>query len=400
MTRARRVLAAAMISRTVSVLPAFLIGGLAVLMRNELDFTEAQLGMGISLYYSAYALSAVPAGRIADRLGYRRSIGLAIFISTICLLGIGLAQQWTHIAAMVAFAGTANAFSQPGTNVALHLAIRPQRQGLAFGMKQSAVPLASLTAGASVPLLGLTVGWRWAFLLAAAAAMAYFVVMPKMSAQERESAAAVRAGLDDAPRPRRDGVPSSRALLMIATAAGFASAAVNCLSPFFVDSAVARGASPALAGVMLSIGGAVGFASRIAWGWVADRRGRGSLQLTILLLGTGTLGLALLSVASELPILAVAVLLAFAAGSGWSGLLHFAVVRSYPTSPAAATGTTITGLAVGGMVGPLVFGWLATSATYGAAWIFTAGLMGLSAVLLAIARTRLIKEKTGTCQAG
>jgi len=40
------------------------------------------------------------------------------------------------------------------------------------GAKQSSGPYATLLAGPSVPLVALTVGWRWAFVLAAPGAMA------------------------------------------------------------------------------------------------------------------------------------------------------------------------------------------------------------------------------------
>ena len=183
---------------------------------------------------------------------------------------------------------------------------------------------------------------------------------------------------------------------MMATAGGLASGAVNCVSPFFVDSAVSSGTATGLAGGLLALGGAIGVVSRVAWGLVADRRGRGSLQLTAILMAIGAIGIGLLGVPSGLPLLLLATALAFGAGSGWSGLFHYAVVRSYPTKPAAATGTVTTGLALGGMIGPMTFGWLITSASYTVAWSFAAILLGLSVVMLMSVRTQLARDRAAS----
>ena len=46
------------------------------------------------------------------------------------------------------------------------------RQGLSFGVKQAAIPVSTLLAGAAVPTVALTLGWRWAFVLGGLRAMA------------------------------------------------------------------------------------------------------------------------------------------------------------------------------------------------------------------------------------
>jgi hypothetical protein len=64
---------------------------------------------------------------------------------------------------------------EPACNWLLVRSVPTGQQGLAFGMKQAANPLAASLSGLAVPVLGMTVGWRWAFalvgLLAALAAV-------------------------------------------------------------------------------------------------------------------------------------------------------------------------------------------------------------------------------------
>jgi hypothetical protein len=81
------------------------------------------------------------------------------------------------------------------------------------------------------------------------------------------------------------------------------------------------------------------------------------------------------------------VLLAFAAGWGWPGLFNFAVVRSNPGAPAAATGVTQTGASGGAAVGPVLFGVVVEAAGYGTAWLVS-GALALAALVAILAGRR------------
>ena len=90
------------------------------------------------------------------------------------------------------------------------------------------------------------------------------------------------------------------------------------------------------------------------------------LQFVIIGLGAGAAYALLATQARGLVV--VGVLLAFGAGWGWPGLLHFALVERFPDTPGAATGVVQTGLAAGTAVGPIVFGVLVDAFGYGPAW--------------------------------
>ncbi len=97
------------------------------------------------------------------------------------------------LVAYLAMAGIANGISQPAVNLLLARGIPRARQGLAFGVKQGAVPAASSLGGIAVPILGLTVGWQWAFALAVALPVSLMVLAPDVGApakaRSREQAA-------------------------------------------------------------------------------------------------------------------------------------------------------------------------------------------------------------------
>jgi cyanate permease len=84
--------------------------------------------------------------------------------------------------------------------------------------------------------------------------------------------------------------------------------------------------------------------------------------------------------------------LAMVTAWGWLGLLDLAVVRANPGAPAAATGITQTGGYIGAGTGPLVFGFLAHSVSYQAAWAAVAVAMCLAAACMLGAQRQLRRD--------
>lgn len=412
----RRVLAGATTANTFAVLPLFLVGALAVFVRDELDFTEVQLGLAVATFSLASTSSAVAGGRFAERIGTSPAMRVGVATSATGLASIALlAQGWATLCAGLALAGVGNAITQPATNGALARGMPAHRQALAFGIKQSSLPLAGSIAGLTVPLLGLTLGWRWSFGLAALVAAAVILVVPGRSgagaagvagtggeataAGEAGTAADGAAGEAAAPSggsgPRREA--PLRALVILAAAGTFGAAAANALMAFFVESLVATGIDEARAGVLLALGGASGVVARVFYGWRADRRGRRHLWTVGVLLASGSSGYLLLALGSAaplpggavLPLVAVATVLCFAAGWGWPGLFAYAVARRNPSRPAAATGVTQTGIFAGALLGPPLFGLVVSTAGYGPAWAAAAGASLVAAAFIAAGRASL-----------
>jgi predicted MFS family arabinose efflux permease len=350
-------------------IPVFLVGGLAVQIGHELHFSPAGLGLAVSAYFGASALASVPAGALVERYGSTRVSRYGIALAAASLAGIGIAARslWSLVAILVLGAG-ANAAGQLASNASLARRVPARRQGLSFGVKQAAIPVSTLLAGAAVPAVALTLGWRWAFVLAAVLACAAIAVVP--------------AEPDGAERSRgRNGDRAIGPLVVIGAAATLAAGAANALGTFLVDSAVARGIAPGPAGLALTLGGAVCMVARVAGGWQADLRPQRQVGVVAAVLVCGAAGLLLLSVPG-IPALVAGVVLGFGLGWSWPGLLNFAVVRLHPQAPAAATSITQTGVYAGGCVGPIGLGTLAAAAGYPTMWVVAAVAMVLAGVLM------------------
>ncbi|WP_433530927.1 MFS transporter [Micromonospora sp. CA-263727] len=379
-TRPVRASAVAVAVTIACVLPVFLVGGLAVQMRAELGFSPAGLGLAVAVYFAVGALASVPSGALVERWGGAVVARAGVLLSAGCLLAVAvLARSYPVLVGLLAVAGTANALGQLSSNVLLARHVPARRQGLSFGVKQAAIPVSTLLAGAAVPTLALTVGWRWAFVAAAGAALA---VLPAVPAQ--------------GPRPARRAASSAGSatvgLVLVGVAAALAAGAANALGTFVVDASVDRGLGPGLAGLTLTLGSAVCVAARVSVGWLADRRSGGHMAVIAGLLVAGAVGLGLLAVAGPGPLVA-GVLLGFGLGWSWPGLMNFAVVQLHPQAPAAATSITQTGVYAGGCLGPLALGPLAAAAGYPTMWL-TAALAMLTAAALMLTATRHLTHAT------
>ncbi|NLU80223.1 MFS transporter [Micromonospora sp. HNM0581] len=371
-----RTSAVAVVVTIVCVLPVFLVGGLAVQMREELGFSPAGLGLVVAVYFGVGALASVPSGALVERWGATVVARAGIAVSAVALLAVAVAaRSYPTLVGLLAVAGIANALGQLSSNTLLARHVPPRRQGLSFGVKQAAIPVSTLLAGVAVPTLALTVGWRWAFVAAAVAAVAALPAVPAQGAGPPHRRTARTGG-------------ATPGLVLVGVAATLAAGAANALGTFVVDASVDRGLDPGNAGLTLTLGSAVCVAARIGIGWLADRRTGGHVTVIAGLLVTGAVGLSLLAAAGPGPLI-IGVVLGFGLGWSWPGLMNFAVVQLHPQAPAAATSITQTGVYAGGCVGPLALGPLAAAAGYPAMWLAASAAMLVAAALMLTA-TRLL----------
>jgi MFS family permease len=351
-----------------TVLPGFLVGSLALQIRHDLDVSVGAVAAGVTVFFAAGALGAGPGGRFAERVGALRAIRGCLVVTAACLLVAGLAtQSLAELLAVLAVAGVANSVTQPAINLFMADQVPLDRQGLAFGVKQSAIPAAVLISGLALPVLALPFGWRATFAICAGGALVVAALVG-------------RAAPSFAPAPRRVPAPRpSRKLVVTAVGASLASAWPCALSAYLVASAVDVGIAEGVAGVLAAAGSGISLVVRIIVGHRADRRGDYGFSTMVALLVAGAGGFALLAVGSPAPFV-LGAFVAFGLGWGWPGLFNLAVVDLYRESPGAATGISQSGIYVGAAFGPAAYGLLSSGIGYSAAWL-VAGAFALVAAM-------------------
>lgn len=365
-----------------AALPLFMVGGLAVQIKEEFGFTEAALGAAVTVGFVVGALTAPIAGRLADRVGPRRSIYFGSSMSVVSLLGLGLLTDgWGTMVVFLCLAGGAVALTDPGLAILVGRAVAPRRHGLAFGVKEASIPAATLAAGIAVPAIALTVGWRWAFALGLLPWVVILVMLPRLEIHPHLDRLPVGADESQVAPPRR------RALFLAASAAALGTAAASGIGIFLTDSAVSMGLSPANAGLLLATGSVAGIVARVGTGVMADRTGGPQFKLIAVMLGIGALTMGL-GGSGNVLLLILGTVGAFTGGWAWTGIFFLSLVRTHPDRPGAVAGIGTAGLGVGNAAGPLLFGLVAQSFSFGAAWFSAAVIAALASVLMMLARSR------------
>jgi MFS family permease len=366
---------AAMTATSIGVLPVFFFGALAALIRDDLGFGQSQIGLATATFFATGAVLSVPCGRLAERLGEVRTTAVAVGCAAGAMLGMAvLAHSWAQLLPLMLLGGVGNAAVQPATNGMLAGVVPERHQGLVFGAKQAAVPLASTVAGFGLPVLGLTLGWRGAFGVAAALALPVLALLWRVRHRHRRSSARSRSSLR-----------VSKELYALAVVAALGAGSGNAMGAFYVDAAVDRGIAAGTAGVFLALSAATGIAARVLLGWWTDRWRIRRLRVVVVMLAAGAGGYAVIAAGAPAAVLLAGTVTAYAAGWGWNGLLVAAVIDAHPQAPAAATGITQAGVYGGAVLIPPLFGYIAEAVSYPAAWATAATLLCCAACLAAVA---------------
>ena len=369
---------------TMGTLPIFLLTAQAVLVQQDLGVSNAQIGTAATVFFATAALGSVPAGRLAERLGERASPAVAGALAVVSMLGIALFPvSYALLLAFLVVGGLGNAMGQVSANVLLARVVPARRQGVAFGVKQSAIPISTLLGGLAVPAIGLTLGWRWAYAGAAVFALTMALVALQLAGRRqrigRAGEASVGAVVATATAP----------LVVIAIGTGLASAGTNALGAYLVIWSVHIGVGAGAAGLLLAAASLLSITARVLSGVAANRRGGRNLPVVAGQLAVGAVSLLLLATGGTTA-LVIGALAAFAIGWSWPGLLIFAVVRSNPGSPAVSTSIIQVGAFVGGASGPGIFGLLVGAFSFETAWRAAACSLALAAVMMLVGRRLLL----------
>ncbi len=368
-----------------TVIPGFMLGSLFVIMGPALGYGEAGSGVLVASFFGASAFTSAPLGRWVDRRGPDVTLRVALIASAVLQTMIGLVgRSVASIAIMALFAGTANALCQVSGNVWIARNVREGRQGVAFALKQSSNPAASLVSGLAIPALAETFGWRAAFGAGVALAIIALIAMGSRADEQGPSTTTT-----DEPAHRRP----SAVLVSLAVAAALSAAAAVTLGSFFVNSAVHSGVATGAAGVMLAVGSLIAIGSRLCAGAWADRRGGALLGLVAAMLSIGAVSYLVFIIGLPWAHI-VGLPLAFGAGWAWPGVFNLSVVRAHPDEPGRATGITQSGTYVGASTGPLLFGIIAEHAGYSWAWMM-ASVLSLAAAASVLNARRVLVRSTG-----
>jgi hypothetical protein len=136
-----------------------------------------------------------------------------------------------------------------------------------------------------------------------------------------------------------------------------------------------------MAGLLLAVGGITGALVRTATGAFTPDLAEHGMRVMQSLLACGIVGAVLLATGvGSVGWVFVATVLVFAGGWGWPAAFYGSLLRRHKVDPAGATGRALTGMAIGAIVGPAVFGAVAEHGSPAIAWVGLAVVAGAAAL--------------------
>lgn len=360
------------------------IAVLAPFLVEELELTRTQLGSLFAISAALGAVFAPLAGRLIDVVGGRRMLTATFLLGGAATAGIAVSPAYGFLVAAACVSGLGWASGNPTTNKLIATHVPPGRRGFLIGLKASGVQAGFFLAGALLPLGAITLGWRPALLLTAAAAalgsLSPLVTLPR---DDHEGSATARWRTGG--RIRGVGWMASYSFLM-----GAGMTALTSYLPLYASQELGLG--PAHAGAIASALGLTAVGSRILW----SRAGEGLERFAPSLGLISALSVVAVAAVWASPAVGAWLLWAGAIGAGasltaWGGLTMLAVIGGTEARHAGrASGLIQLGFLAGLAWGPAAFG-LVVDATGS----YPIGWAGVVLLLTAGGLVTLVERRSG-----
>jgi MFS family permease len=375
-----------------------LLPPLFAFVRADFAVSYTELGLALTAFNVTSAALQTPAGFLIDRVGARRVLVAGLLLGGVSVALAAVVPSFWVFVLMFALLGVANTAYHPADYAVLSQAISPKRMPSAFSIHTFMGMLGSAIAPASLLLLQSQIGWRGAFLAAAivAALVAVVLMIP-----EADSFAPVRPQRNNAvePPPAADAPadspaePSWRILLsgpIICNLIFFASAAVanaGLQNYSVVALGALRDTSPALANVALTGYLSLAALGVLLGGVVATRTQRHD---TVAVLGFlfASIGTFLVGAVDLGPVFLICVMAVTGLFYGIVMPSRDMIVRAVtpPGSFGKVFGFVTTGFNLGGMISPLIYGWLLDSGNPAAVFVLSAACGAVTILAIVIGR--------------
>ena len=357
------------------------------LLRDVYGVGYTELGFALSVFSIVTGCTQVPVGFAVDRFGARRILAAGLLLEGIAFVLIGLAPLYGALVALMALAGLANAVYHPADYSLLNASVNPRRMGRAFSFHTAAGMLGNAVAPVTMVFLMTFMDWRAALTLCGGVGIAVglMVIFNGRVLKERPGAGA-GAGAAAAGAPGA-GATGIRLLMtapillgtlfffgMSVSGYGIQSFSVSALH-ILHEAPIAEATTVLTAYLFASPVGV------LAGGWVADRirRRHDAFAATCIVMVALCIG----AVAALRPPLAHVAALFVVAGlfSGMVAPSRDMLIRSMtpPSEIAKVFGFVSTGFNLGGVVAPVMFGFLLDRSEPGIVF-WTVALVSLATV--------------------
>ena len=135
-------------------------------IRDYYGVSYTQLGFALTAFNVTTALCQTPAGFLVDRIGARSVLVCGLVLGAICLAIVGLIPSFWLLVAMFALFGVANGVYHPADYAILSQLVSQERASQAFSLHIFAGFLGTAVTPATMLILQGVLGWQGAFVAA------------------------------------------------------------------------------------------------------------------------------------------------------------------------------------------------------------------------------------------
>lgn len=353
-------------------------------LREQLGVGFIELGFALTVFAVVSGLTQAPIGYLVDRVGARKILIIGLCAGGLALILLGLHVSYSWLLASAALLGLANSVYHPADYAILSAHMDETRMGRAFSIHTFAGFLGGAVAPAIMVALAATIGGHGALIVAGAIGPLVALLLVVVGTPD---AGAATSGTTAKSAPRVSVMtPAIIVLTVFFTLLSLSSAGITNFGVVALMNGYDHTFSTANIALSAFLGASA--AGVLAGGFLADHtRRHGQVAAACFALNAGIV--LLMALVTMPPI-------ALMAAMGTAGFLGGVIapsrdmlVRNAAPEGAAgrAFGIVSTGFNVGGIIGPLLYGWIMDQNL--PHWIFGASAaFMLLTVLLALVTDR------------
>ena len=244
------------------------------MIRDDFNLSYTQAGLVVSAFSLSYGFSQLPAGWLADRIGYRVLITIGICGVAVAGFLVGLSNTYIMAIIFLVFMGIAGGGYHPSAAPLIGASIEPEKRGRALGIHLIGGSGSFFLSPLIAAVIASIWGWRGAFvglsIPTALFGIAFFILLGRMGPISKDTQV-VTDQYDGAPSPPK----RFRRLVAFLVLSTFVQAAIIStiafIPLFMVDN---FGISEGKAAAFLSIIYSASLWAAPLGGYISDRVGR------------------------------------------------------------------------------------------------------------------------------
>jgi MFS family permease len=369
-----RTLVAISTAHWVSHFHLFVLPMLFPFLKEQFGVGYIELGFALTVFAVVSGLTQAPMGYLGDRIGARKILLIGLTVGGFALIMLGAHLSYSWLIASAVLLGLANSVYHPADYAILSAHMDEARMGRAFSIHTFAGFLGGAVAPAIVAALVAITGGQGALIVAGA--VGPFVALLLLAVGVPDASAADR-GADGAKAPQQNVVTPAIILLtgffmlLSLSTAGIGNFGVVALMSGYGNTfSTANIALTALLG-----SSAVGV---LAGGFLADRTHRhGQFAAACFALNAAIVLVIAIFTLPPVPLIAAMAIAGFLGGVIAPSRDMLVRNAAPPGAAGRAFGIVSTGFNIGGIISPLLFGWIMDQDM--PHWVF-----GASAVFMAL----------------